>query len=77
MRGKMFSENGKPILQPRPAGSRRTIGIGLHSAPVWRGVIVAVGLIAAFGLGYAIGVSALTQGAARPASGIGESAGNP
>lgn len=77
MRGKKFSESGKPVLQPPAPPARRTVGVGLHSVSVWRGLVVAVALIAAFVLGYAIGVSALVRDTAHTAIHTGESPGTP
>ena len=77
MRGKKFSESGKPVPQPPAPHARKTVGVGLHSMPVWRGIFVAVGLIAAFVLGYVIGVSALVPGAAKHGTTSGESTHTP
>jgi hypothetical protein len=42
-----------------PAAAPKVIGIGLHSVLDRRAVMVAAGLIAAFGLGYIVGISSV------------------
>ena len=44
-----------------PAAAPKVTRIGLHSVPDRRAVMVAAGLIAAFGLGYVVGISSVAE----------------